>query len=106
LDKLISPPAGLTDAEESEWWYERREIVEAEFSQAFAEGRVKRRTPEDFERQIEARRSAAPAGQSSIELEAADAKKAQDLAARKGVSYQTYVRMLVHQALEREPDAA
>jgi len=43
--------------------------------------------------------------ESMIQLDSEDASKAHTLAARKGISYQSYVKMLVHEALEKETAA-
>ena len=41
-----------------------------------------------------------------VELDPTDALKASELAAKRGVGYQDFVRKLVHEALERELSAA
>jgi predicted DNA binding CopG/RHH family protein len=91
MDKLIQPPKGLTEAEEADWWYDHREIVEREFEQAFAEGQV-RRVP------------VVPPSQRSvsttIQLDPKDLKKVRAIAAKRGLDYEAFLQTLVHQALE------
>ncbi len=90
-------PAFESEAAEAQWWFDNREAHGEEFIRAMDEGRVTtgamvrrglRRTPP------------------SIEIDPEDFTQAQTLAEKKGIRYQTYLRMLIHEALERETKLA
>jgi predicted DNA binding CopG/RHH family protein len=87
-------PTFATEAEEADWWSEHREEVEANLREAIAEKRTGRGTL--MRRALEA---------NSVLLDAEDITKAHAVAARKGLSYQAYVKGLVHEALEKESAA-
>jgi predicted DNA binding CopG/RHH family protein len=92
--KLV-PPTFATDAEESEWWYAHRDQVNEEIVEAFSEGLMKRS------------RFAQPGNTptTSIRLDPADIAKARIAAEKRGLRYQTYLKMLIHEALEKETAA-
>jgi hypothetical protein len=85
-------PAFKTEAEEAQWWFDHREALGEEFVRAIDEGRVTRgamaarglvRTP-------------------SIQIHPEDLSQAKVLAEKKGLHYQTYLQVLIHESLERE----
>ena len=89
-------PSFANETEEAQWWFDNREALGDEFVQDIDEGRVTRgamvrrglvRTP-------------------SIELDPEDFSQAQALAEKKGIRYQTYLRMLIHEGLERDAKMA
>ena len=92
MESKLNPPTFATDAEESEWWYAHREQVEKEVVQAFDEGRV--------------RRGVSPPGgitpTTTIRLDPTDIARARAAAEKRGLRYQTYLKMLIHEALEKE----
>jgi hypothetical protein len=93
----IETPQFKTESREADWW-------------ASAEGRafLKKKSKESRTTGIE------PAGsrlvaranrgstQIALRLPAADLEQARKIAERKGIGYQTLLKMLVHQGLERE----
>jgi predicted DNA binding CopG/RHH family protein len=85
-------PAFASEAEEAQWWFDNREQHGKEFAQAIRDGRVTRGGM--------ARRGLIRTH--SIDLDPEDFSQAQILAEKKGLRYQTYLRMLIHEALERE----
>jgi predicted DNA binding CopG/RHH family protein len=85
-------PAFASEAEEAQWWFDHREQRSEEFSQALREGRVTRGAM--VRRGLQRTHS--------IDLDPEDFSQAQALAEKKGMRYQTYLRMLIHEALERE----
>ncbi len=89
-------PAFASEAEEAQWWFDNRERHAEEFGQAMREGRVSRGAM--LRRGLERTHS--------IDLDPEDFTQAQALAERKGMRYQTYLRMLIHEALERESKLA
>lgn len=85
-------PAFANEDEEAQWWYDNREQHAKEFIQAMDEGLVTRgamvqrgliRTP-------------------SVTIPAEDFADAKALAEKKGISHETYIQGLVHEALQRE----
>jgi len=85
-------PVFANEDEEAKWWYDNREQHAEEFLQAAREGRVTRgamirrglvRTP-------------------SILIPSEDLADAKMLAEKKGIHHETYLRNLVHEALQRE----
>jgi len=89
-------PSFANEAEEAQWWFDNREARSDEFVQAIRDGRVTRgamvgrglvRTP-------------------SIDIDPEDMSQAKALAEKKGLRYQTYLRLLIHNALEREAKAS
>jgi hypothetical protein len=93
----LEVPTFASDAEESEWWYAHRNEVNAEIEQAFAEGRVRRGVP------VPPSNRNTPT--TTIRLDPADIAKARVVAEKRGLRYQTYLKMLIHEALERETAA-
>lgn len=94
-------PKFATETEEADWWYNNRDRVSEEFLLAAKEGRLGRGTMMRRAREAEAKKRA----EIVIELEPDDMTKAHAAAARRGMSYGAYIKMLVHEALARE-DAA
>jgi len=94
-------PKFENEDQEADWWFENRELLSQEFQKAAAEGRLGRGTVMRRMAEAQARKEAA----SPIQLDAADASKAQALAAKKGIPYQAYIKTLIHEALEKESAA-
>jgi predicted DNA binding CopG/RHH family protein len=89
-------PKFRTEAEEAQWWYGHRSMVEKEFMAALKNGTVGRGI---------AQRLADKARESkniTIRVPVADIDRARELAEKKGIGYQTYMKMLLHEALNRE----
>jgi predicted DNA binding CopG/RHH family protein len=82
-------PDFKSEAEEAEWWDTHEEESIQAFEQAAAEGRLGRGTT--------ARRAGLPT--TTIRLDPADIELARKLAEKKGLKYQTYLKMLIHEAL-------
>ena len=84
---IRNAPKFRSEAEEARWW---EEISDAVFDFAVEHG-LKGKRP--------ARGVARP---TSIRLRPEDIERARQLAARRGLAYQTYLKMLLHEALEKE----
>jgi hypothetical protein len=91
---MIKIPKFRTETEEADWWYENRDFVSAEFERAEAEGTLGRGR---------AMRRALAAD--AILLDEEDAVRAFVAARRRGMQYQAFVKMLIHEALEKESAA-
>ena len=94
-------PKFATEAEEADWGYDNRDLVEQEFLSAFQEGRVKRGGVMQRIAEAKARQVA-----TAIELDETELPEAQAVAQRKGMDLPTYVRSLVHEAIEKEREVA
>jgi predicted DNA binding CopG/RHH family protein len=78
-----------SEAEEAQWWEERQDSLGAAFEQAAAAGTLGRGTA--------ARGGSTPT--TTIRLDPSDVAKARAQAERRGLKYQTYLKMLIHEAL-------
>jgi predicted DNA binding CopG/RHH family protein len=95
-------PAFPTEAKEVEWWYKNRKKLDKDFERAALAGEVRvldRKTLRDRVARSKASKVV------SIRLPESDIKLARVQAALKGLPYQTYIKSLLHQALEREKRA-
>ncbi len=77
------------EAEEAAWWESNEDALADEFEKATAEGRVGIGTV--------AKRAALPS--TTIRLDPDDIAKARLQAAERGLRYQTYLKMIIHEAL-------
>jgi predicted DNA binding CopG/RHH family protein len=87
-------PNFKSEREEAEWWDAHPDVVTALFLKAKKEGKIKR---------LPVIRGATRS--TTIRLPIADIETAQQIAERRGLPYQTYLKGLLHQALERERKA-
>jgi len=86
--KTIKVPRFKSEAEEAAWWDAHPDFIVQQFEKAAKEGRLLRGIP----------RSKSV----TIRIPVRDLEAAQRFADRKGLPYQTYMKMLLHQALEKE----
>ena len=77
------------EADEAAWWETHEDALADEFEQATAEGRTGVGTV--------AKRAALPT--TTIRLDPEDISRARELAAERGLRYQTYLKMIIHEAL-------
>jgi predicted DNA binding CopG/RHH family protein len=77
------------ESEEAAWWESHEDELADEFEKATAEGRVGIGTV--------AKRAALPS--TTIRLDPDDIAKARVQAAERGLRYQTYLKMIIHEAL-------
>jgi predicted DNA binding CopG/RHH family protein len=77
------------EAEEAAWWESNEDALADEFEKATSEGRVGVGTV--------AKRAAIPT--TTIRLAPDDIAKARVQAAERGLRYQTYLKMIIHEAL-------
>jgi predicted DNA binding CopG/RHH family protein len=95
MEKLKIPKFE-NETEEANWLYENRDGLAAAFLQAAQEGQVRQGTL--------MKRGITPP--TTIRLAPEDISRARALAERRGLRYQTYLKMLIHEALEREEKAS
>jgi predicted DNA binding CopG/RHH family protein len=89
-------PSFATEAEEARWWFENQDRIEQDFKEAAANGELTCGTV--------ARRGITPT--TTIRLDPEDISKARSLAQKRGLKYQTYLKALIHEALEQEASVA
>jgi predicted DNA binding CopG/RHH family protein len=97
MDHPIPPFAN--EAEEAQWWYEQRDQLTAKAEAALARGDLKLRrvassSPTDS--------PSTPAKNITIRVAEEDLTRARQLASKRGLRYQTYLKMLLHEALDNE----
>ena len=95
MEKRILPDF-KSEAEEAKWWFDNQDELDKDFAQAAAEGRLGRGTA--------ARIGGIPT--TTIRLDPDDIALARDQAAERGLKYQTYLKMLLHEALQRNQKSA
>ena len=86
--KTTTIPGFKTEAQEAAWWDAHPDFLAEQFEKAAKEGRLQRGIPKSKS--------------VTIRVPVRDLETAQRLAERKGLPYQTYMKMLLHQALEKE----
>jgi predicted DNA binding CopG/RHH family protein len=79
------------EAEEAAWWESHEDDLADEFEKATAEGRVGIGTV--------AKRAALPS--TTIRLDPSDIAVARVQAEKRGLRYQTYLKMIIHEALRK-----
>src|SRR6185312_463191 len=94
--KEIVMPKFKTEREEADWWADNPDFILQEFKRAKAEGRLGHGTVKGLAAERQAARS------TTIRLDPTDLSLAKTQAEKKGLRYQTYLKMLIHEALGRE----
>jgi predicted DNA binding CopG/RHH family protein len=94
--KMIETPDFKSEEEEAAWWANNQGVLVKEFEQAAADGTLGRGTL--------VRRGHTPT--TTIRLDPSDIQLAKRQAEERGLRYQTYLKMLIHQALLREAGRA
>lgn len=106
--KRIKPPVFQSDDEAAEWYDQHRGYVTEQFQQAAQEGTLVTRqmTPQERLAWAKEQRAVAEAAKVmttiTLRISQGQVERARRLAERKGLKYQTYIKMLLHEALERE----
>jgi hypothetical protein len=96
--KPITIPAFANEAEEADWWAGRRG---REFVKQNTVGPAKQPAPLKGSRLV-SQLNRTPSVQIALRLPEPDVAKAREIASRKGIGYQTLLKMLVHEGLRRE----
>ncbi len=87
-------PKFSSEAEEAAWWDAHRSEIEAEIRQ-----RMKQKRPPTLGNLF---RGAKPSQPVTLRIPKEDLETARRLAARKGLGYQTYIKMLLREALAED----
>jgi predicted DNA binding CopG/RHH family protein len=93
MPKAINTPKFGTEAEEALWWEKNQSLLLNEFEQAAKEGTIGRGT-------LMRRKGQTPT--ITIRLDPTDVELARVQAEERGLRYQTYLKMVIHQALAQE----
>ncbi len=89
-----------SETQEAEWWAKNQELIAERFERSKATGKLGKGTVARVARERASQTEASPT--ITIRLPEADLARARTLAAEKGLRYQTYIKMLLHQALNSE----
>lgn len=91
-------PKFKSEAEEADWWDQHREETAQWVEKAATTGQTT--TLSDVLQRARQRAGTTPTV--SIRIDPDDLTRARSLAAKRGLRYQTYLKMLLHEALARE----
>lgn len=89
-------PRFTTEGEEARWWDRKSKVVEKELIAALRSGTAQRGTAQRLAREVRESKNI------TIRMPIAEIERARTLADRKGIGYQTYMKMLLREALDRE----
>jgi len=95
-DKLEVPRFG-SEAEEAQWWFDHRDETADLMENGVAEGRTS-----SLDAVLANRRIGGSTPTVSIRIDQDDLARARVQAEKRGLRYQTYLKMILHEALERE----
>jgi predicted DNA binding CopG/RHH family protein len=91
-------PKFSSEAEEAKWWDAHRSEIEAEIRQ-----RMKQKRPLTLASLLRGAKSSQPV---TLRIPTEDLETARRLAAQKGLRYQTYIKMLLREALAKNARAS
>ena len=92
IAKKLQTPEFKSEADEARWYEQNQDVLLAEFKEAAKEGTLGRGSL--------AKRGLTPT--TTIRLDKRDIELAKQQAELRGLRYQTYLKMLIHQALREE----
>jgi predicted DNA binding CopG/RHH family protein len=95
MAKKARLPKFQSEAEAAKWFDAHKESVADWFEEAAAKGELKRMSERFPDRKPAAKNVL-------IRLQLSEIDRARRLAARKGLRYQTYIKMLLHEAMNRD----
>jgi hypothetical protein len=91
-------PVVASEAEEADWWYKNRRVLDKEFLAAARSGEAQILTRERLLARIAASKKT-PAPVVALRIPVADLTLARKQAEQKGLPYQTYIKSLLHETL-------
>ena len=100
MKKMIKSPTFATEDEEATWWASRQGHEFLKQKSAAPEKKVAKGS------RLVGQLNRAASVQIALRLPGPDVEKARELATRKGIGYQTLLKMLVHEGLRREAKRA
>ena len=95
-------PVFPTEEQEAAWWYKNRKALDKDYAEAARSGRLK-----VLDREALLKRAARSKASKviSIRLSESDLELARLQAVQRGLPYQTYIKSLLHQALESQTNS-
>lgn len=102
VKQQIQMPKFKNESEEADWWASRDGRTFVKLRSAEAKSKAMRAVGSRLIAQIAKKSSI----QIAIRLPEADLERARKIATRKGIGYQTLIKMLVHEGLQREAKGA
>jgi len=100
MARKLEIPNFKSEAQEAAWWDSHQDLIAELFRAAKASGRLQRLSASDLLPEAGVSKTV------SIRLPSADLALARSLASKKGMRYQTLIKSLLHEALEREKAAS
>ena len=97
MNKHLEIPKFQSEAEEAQWWFDHREETSSWMEKSVGESGAT-----NLSEVLAKRRQGGSTPTVSIRIDPGDLSRARILAERRGLRYQTYLKMLLHAALERE----
>ncbi len=91
----LDVPEFATEAEEAAWWPTQEDKIFDAVMEAHRNGNLQWRRASE-------KRRAAPLPTTTIRLDPGDIELAKEQAASKGLRYQTYLKMIIHEALRNQ----
>jgi hypothetical protein len=99
-------PKFATEAEEAKWWFDNQDMLLEEFKKAAKAGTLGRggvrRLFAEKGIPFPEPKAPSPTPTTTIRLDPEDIAKARIQAAKRGLRYQTYLKMIIHEALRSE----
>ena len=92
-------PQFTSEAEEAQWWFDHRQELAQAFQDAADKGQLQSGSVARIARE---RAATGSIPTTTIRLDPDDVSMARALAAKRGLRYQTYLKMLLHEALKSE----
>ncbi len=105
MKKTIQPPTFANEDEEATWWASRQGRDFLKQKSAAPQKAAPQKKVAKGSRLVGQLNRAASV-QIALRLPSPDVEKARELATRKGIGYQTLLKMLVHEGLRREAKRA
>ena len=93
MPKILDTPDFKSYEEEADWWDNNQDLILREFQEAAKDGTLQHGT-------VAKRIGVTPT--TTIRLDQADIQLAKVQAEKRGLKYQTYLKMIIHQALAAE----
>lgn len=100
MSEKPSIPKFESEAEEAEWWDQHREETAQWLEEAVVAGKTT-----TLSAILKRARQRAGRASVTVDLDPADAARARTVATRRGVPLETYLKALLHEALERDQDS-
>jgi predicted DNA binding CopG/RHH family protein len=94
------PARFRSETQEAEWWAKNQDYIAERFEQAKATRTLAKGSVARLARQRAI--TAGPSPTITIRIAETDLERARALSAKRGLRYQTYLKMLLHEALDRD----